>query len=357
MNPKQLDEKSNLVIVCLFETYLAKFILEHPEFYQEIYTKALDRIQHILLTDFIDNPQLNQSVDSKKTNYDLHRHIYTIFSQLHGNYREQSSFDSLKREFNLSAADYFIKLIIDNFLTPPPVLNVTPTSRLSMFSVEPRRSPFKPSRSPLFFSEDNRGVLEIFSDSDEYEEITTHSIGIVSQYFTPSDLTSYFNIPVSSARFNYEPNETSYVAQWLRCRNLPVISGSSGSTEGLINLLFPFLDLTKEEKEIMIFAQACNMVANGHHSFFEAMMIANHLRFFNVTDKDNLLDFYLQCVPEPIRSHPEFIELLKSSPMQSLLDGFKVLDELKQEQTVASIESEDLDVASIWTIPFLKVVS
>lgn len=48
MDPEQLDEKNNLVMVCLFETYLSKFIIENPEFYQSIYINALDSIENFL---------------------------------------------------------------------------------------------------------------------------------------------------------------------------------------------------------------------------------------------------------------------------------------------------------------------
>lgn len=84
----------------------------------------------------------------------------------------------------------------------------------------------------------------------------------------------------------------------------------------------------------MLFVQACNMVANGHHSFFEAMLVASHLNYFVLTEQDRLLDFYLQTIPSSIQAQPGFAELMASSPIQSVLEAFTFLDRVRVDKTI-----------------------
>ena len=60
------------------------------------------------------------------------------------------------------------------------------------------------------------------------------------------------------------------------------------------------------------------MVANGHHSFFEAMIVADHFGY-KLQETETLLDFYLQCVPESIRSSDAFHAFLNAPHIQPLL--------------------------------------
>lgn len=59
------------------------------------------------------------------------------------------------------------------------------------------------------------------------------------------------------------------------------------------------------------------MVANGHHSLFEAMLVAHHLGF-KIEPKETLKEFYLQCVPTNIQEDAAFIEFMASDPIQAL---------------------------------------
>ncbi|MFZ4077485.1 MAG: hypothetical protein ACOYKA_05815 [Legionellaceae bacterium] len=317
---QQYDEKGNCVAFTLFESYLSQFILEHPHFYQDVFFKVFDTIERFLSKD---EPRLKVFIEKKGRGYDIERHIYTLFSRLNEQYPEQTSFETLKTHFSLSSADYFIKLVTDDFLSSPCLLSMSPVGHGSpamagMFSK--RRSPYKPSRSPMLFSEENRGVREREMDEDGFKEASTHALGIVSDEFLPEALRHYFDKKISPAKFNYVPNKTSYVARWLRRKNLPIISGASGSTEGLITGLLPLTDLNAEEKRVLLFAQACNMVAHGHHSFFEAMMVADHMGY-RLYDQTTVLEFYLQCIPESVQSDDAFQRFLHVPMIRSLLEG------------------------------------
>ena len=327
-----LDEKNNLVVVTLFESYLAKFVLENPRFYQGVYYKIFDAIANYLLESPEKNIDLQLFLQNGPTNFTVSRYIYGVFSRVNSFYPEHHSFETLKSNFNLLAADYFVKLISDELLNKT---QCSPIDFGSQKSESPlswgspgffasslgKRSPFNPNRPAELFSEKNRGVFPILHEDREGEDMDepeSRDLGIVAKEFTPPELTNYFEEPVYSARFYYQPNESSSVATWCRRRHVPVISGSSGSTEMLFSRIMQLVLLTPEETKMLVFAQACSMIANGHHSFFEAILVADHFGL-KLTGKDTLLEFYLQCVPETIHTDPHFIEFLESETVHPLL--------------------------------------
>ena len=317
------DEKNNNVAVTLFETYLSKFMLEHPEFYQQIYFKLFDSIDHFVSN----NPEKNETIKAfmqvAPPGFSLPRYMYSVFSRVELSYSGYSSFEQLKVNFNLQPADYFIKIIADELLktrTKQITLNSSNCSAFFVPSYSGTRSPFNNQRCPELFDDANRGVSPALSTdgAEDEEDLDNRDIGIVSTRYTPFELQNYFKQSTNGARFNYQPKEDSYVAQWLRARNLPVISGSSGSTEMLFTRILPLVSLTYEETRILIFTQACSMLANGHHSLFEAMLVAQHF-CHKLDDKETLLEFYLQCIPESILASPQFVEFLDSELVKPLL--------------------------------------
>lgn len=324
---KLYDAKGNLVVVTLFETYLAKFILEHDAYYKNAYMKLIDGIERYLNSHVFLAAMTR--IDEKYSNA---RHLHALFSQMNISYPGIDSFETLKHDFNLPAVDFFTKLINDECFPSEPVVkkyerDLSGTVSLSprFFTIDPaivatKRSPLNPSRSPLLFSEDNRGVKEVSCEPEE----STRALGIVSKTYTPDECKMYFKNPISPAGFLYDIDEESPVARWLMKRHMPVISGASGSTDALITRLFPLASITEDDKRMLIFAQSCNLVAHGHHSFGECVMVADHLGF-KLTETTQLLDFYLQSVPESIRHdgdfqaflHGELADLLEDIPLRS----------------------------------------
>ena len=298
------DNKNNVVVVTLFETYLAKFVLENPRFYKDIYCTIFDGISRYI-ADLKQRCDENQTIKAlpldKQRPFDFSRKLFAIFSQVNSSYPEHSSLEQLKINFNLQPSDFFIKLVADELLSTKEPLKVDVVlaqgaSCRFFAAATGNRSPYNPSRCPELFAKKNRGVVSISADFEGgFEEETTRTIGIVANEFAPKELHNYFAEPVYSARFYYQPNEASVVARWLHERHLPVISGSSGSTEILFSRVLPLVDLSLEETKILIFAQACSMIANGHHSFFEAMLVAYHFGH-TIADKDTLQEFYLQFI-------------------------------------------------------------
>jgi hypothetical protein len=110
------------------------------------------------------------------------------------------------------------------------------------------------------------------------------------------------------------------VANWLYDRNLPVISGTSGSVEQLFSRILPLVSLSREEIKLAVIAEATALIAMGHHSLFECMLVADRYGY-KFKETATLLDFYLQCIPEPIKEHPDFRIFLNSDKGASLIAG------------------------------------
>ncbi|MDF1678031.1 MAG: hypothetical protein P1U32_04980 [Legionellaceae bacterium] len=296
-----LDERRNPVSVTLFESYLAKFILEHPAHYQGAYLKLFDALKPACaLQDRIQ---------------------HAVFSLLQAQHPEYTSFDDFHPEhFSLSAADYLLKLLADHMFTPSK--SPSPPNFFTATDMT-TRSPTNLCRNKKLFSDANRGVIGVEPISSPPH--LTHTIGIVSKAYQPPDLTDYFAAAIEPSGQYYEPAETSHVAIWLRERNLPVIAGASGSTEALIARILPYAPvLSAEEKRLITFTQACNMVANGHHSLFEALIVADDLELILVQEADTQKALYLQCVPASLLEDEAFIAFMGSELVQNLLPNTSV---------------------------------
>ena len=201
----QRDEKHNLIVVTLVESYLSRFILENPRFYRDIYFKLFDGILHYLE----DRPEQHQEFQAffqdKPAGFDLSRYMYTVFSRVDSTYPGHDSFETLKSNFNLQPSDYFIKLMADELLNKTsksshkavvssPHKTIVDRFRSSstfttgFFSpvLPSPRSPFNPFRCPQLFDESNRGVISIPECSDDENEIlSTRDIGIQVLWANP----------------------------------------------------------------------------------------------------------------------------------------------------------------------------
>ena len=312
MQRQVTDEKDNYIEVTLFESWLSLFMLEHPEFYKDIYCKLLDAIENFI----------NTNRKSKHVEFCLKN----IFSDLNDKWPGCDSFANLKKHFSLLAADTCIKFCAEAFFcfkqNDSLVIQTSASSTLtnlcmqSLFSkpLQGQKKLSKHLRCDDLFSEKNRGVII----SDETDKKFSHDFGIVSLEHTPAKFQHYFSFPVHSARFTYSPNLSGYVATWLTERCLPIISGASGSTEVMMSRLLPLVDLSHEETKILLLAQTASMIAMGHHSFFECMLVADRFGY-KLGDPDKMSDLYLQCIPKTILLSEAFQDFLTSDEGLPLL--------------------------------------
>jgi hypothetical protein len=317
-----IDSKKNIVAVTLFESYLSRFILENTDFYKIIYIKILDA-----LSDFIAKNRQNTSQQ---------RFLSILFFELNRDFHGCDSFENLKKNFCLAAADLCIKKCADTYLKytntdvfkEPELNTLADCARHCLFSrpAEGTKILNKYLRHRQLFSSENRGALE---EEDSGGTMTTQDLGIVDACFTPESLKDYFVKPMEPARFCYLPNEESYVAKWLRERHLPVIAGTSGSTELMLSRVIKLVSLSTDEIKMLLLAQCARMIAVGHHSFFECMLVSDRYGY-RLKDTETLLDFYLQCIPQSMRDHDAFKKFLASEEGAALIKGMPLFHDEAQ---------------------------
>lgn len=310
ISPYQEDSKQNIINVTLFESHLSHFLLENSCFFKHIYLKLLDKIELFI--------KANRNSEISR------RNLSRIFYDLGTMYPGCDSFVNIKQHFHLVAADTCIKKIAETFLNYKKEDNLEflvqekcTLSHLAYQSLYQNpakglQTLNKHLRLSTLFLEKNRGVKE----NIEVYQTATKDLGIAEQ--TPQPLQKYFNHAHESARFYYQPDYKSCVATWLYERHLPVISGTSGTTELILSRVVPLHFLEREELRMLILAQAAAMVAMGHHSFFECFLVADRFGF-KLQETDYLIDFYAQCIPEEIKACALFKTFLQDKG-HALLD-------------------------------------
>ncbi len=293
-----LDDKNNIIEVCLFESYLAKYFIEHPEPFQSLISKILKAIEQVII--------------SNSENDLFNRMLFSVFSTVSEEYPDIKDMNTLKQSTSLAVFDTFCKYFTERIMSLPsiklPEMEQQNSMQIPLLSALSQQSLFNSKqhgKKPLLdkmrpanlFSDKNRGVIEI--DSLDSEKETKH-LGILSFTDTPDSLKDFFSSPHFPSRQYYKPKEDSLMALWLREHYLPVISGASGGIGKTVNQMNSLVEHSKTEYQLLGILVASSTIALGHHSFFE---VIRPLSFFtgNLEDKSTLLEFYEQAIPEEIK--------------------------------------------------------
>jgi len=323
----KLDDKNNIIEVCLFESHLAKYFIEHPEIFKPLINKVLEAAEHVI------------TINSESRMFN--RLLFSVFSTVAEEYPDIDDMEDLKKSDSLVVFDtffkYFTERVISFSTTNLPERKLQKSIQTTSLGVLAQQSLFKSQeyaqdmlldkmRPSDLFSDEHRGIIEV--DIIDDEEQTTN-LGILSFTDTPAELTNYFSLPHFPARQYYTPKEDSLMAQWLRERYLPVISGASGGIGNTVSKINSLIKLSNKEYQLLGLLVASSTIALGHHSFFEVL---RPLSFFlgNLEDKSNLLEFYEQVIPEDIKHSPSYIAHIKSD------NGMKLIEEFVfQQETMA----------------------
>ncbi|BCA95882.1 hypothetical protein TUM19329_22430 [Legionella antarctica] len=204
------DDKNNIIEVCVFESYLAKYFLEHPEIFQPLINKILEAIDHVITS----------NSDSSMFN----RLLFSVFSQLREECPGIENMSALKESKSLVAFDTFCKYFNESVMSLPSVklpetdhknpIKIASLSSLAQYSLFTSQKHgeailLEKMRPSYLFSDRNRGVTEIDCSHNEEE---TRNLGILSSQDTPEDLTSFFLSPHFPSRQYYKPQENSVMA-------------------------------------------------------------------------------------------------------------------------------------------------
>lgn len=312
------DSQGNVIEVTLFESYLSKYLIENPKFFEPVYQKILTAIQEI--------ETLNQS------NNRFNRVMFSIYSLLLLEFEEFKNIQDLKDNFNLFAANHFIRVFSDNIVKTNLITVFQKqefTKRIPSLSVLCQHTLFKQSsdnnllipflKPKKLFHENNRGVT-LIKDADS---VSTNKLGIATIETTPKDLLMYFPEAHYPAQFDYTPNRLSNVGRWMTQYNLPLISGSSGTARDYLSTLFCIIKLEPNEIQLMIISLAATLVAKGHHSYFEVIILLDRIGF-KLQSSTNLLELYEQTLPKCIRLSESYIQFKNSDVGANLLDTITI---------------------------------
>lgn len=328
------DSKGNLIKVTLFESYLSKYLIEHPEYFIGVYQKILGFIQQI--------EQLNQA------NAAFERTMFALFSLLTHEHPHKN-LDDLIQQFDLIAVNSFLKLFCDNILNNKafelkiPNVEQTNNNTLSSIGFFKEKPPSPESkrrhsqilaqlRVPSLFDANARGVVEV----DEPKQLVTRKLGIAALKHTPDNLRCYFAKKYQPSQFFYTPERESNVGKWFTRHNLPIISGTSGSICDDLALALAFLNLSPEELRLLMLGRAAMLVAKGHHSFFESMIVLNETGF-KLQSQKTLFEFYQQMIPQQIIDSDSYQQFKDSEQGMVLLQGIQddLADELECEHLLS----------------------
>lgn len=194
---------------------------------------------------------------------------------------------------------------------------------------------YKTIRSDNLFHSQNRGVsatTDFGRGFARFKHFLYHSnaLGIMPDEETPDNLSEYFgNSPgnhIPSKRFyNLNGERPSYVtAQRNRDskmeipitfreealqRDISIISGTSGTTAKIIAPLIDVVGLTPLEVKDYLMVLGAAIVAYGHHSMYETMVLARNLGF-NI--EYNHRFYHEQFITDAFRESEEYKKFLNS---------------------------------------------
>ncbi|ASQ47389.1 hypothetical protein [Legionella clemsonensis] len=297
------DDKNNIIEVGLFESYLAKYFIEHPEIFKPLIDKILNAIEQVII--------------SNSENYLFNRMLFSTFSTLIEEHPHISDMNAVKQSNSLVVFNTLCKFFTEGVMSLPslklPNIELEYSIQPPSLSALAQQSLFKSKqfgeaqfldkmRPDYLFSDKNRGVVAV----DDFDsEIKTRNLGILSPTDTPNDLKDYFLSSHFPSRQYYSPKEDSLMALWLRKHYLPVISGASGGIGKIISKISSLLVLSKKEYQLLGILIASATIALGHHSFFEVLRPLSFI-IGELEEKNNLLEFYEQVIPEEVRRLPSY---------------------------------------------------
>ncbi len=311
-----VDDRKNIINVCLFESFLAKYFLEHPEIFDSLKEKIFVAIEELI------------KINSNNPKFE--RLLFSSFSSLSEQNRSINNLKAVRESRSLIVFDTFLKyfvervMFVENIIIPSLKSEITASSlqeggQFTLFKILPPLSPdqlFNKMRPITVFSDQNRGVISI---EDEDLDDANSNIGILSPKDTPAQLVDYLTFPNYPSRQCYLPKEDSEMAKWLRAHCLPVISGASGGVGKTISSLAKLMDFSANDYMLMGLLIASSTVALGHHSFFEVMRPLSFVTGCLQEQKD-LLAFYEQVIPTEVKELGSYKSHIHGTDGASLIE-------------------------------------
>ncbi|USQ13325.1 hypothetical protein J2N86_11610 [Legionella lytica] len=311
------DDKNNIVEVCIFESFLAKYFLEHPEIFDTLFNKMYSALDAFL--------------KANEGNTDFDRRLFIVLSEVTQSHPTMTDLNAIKESGSVLVWNEFLKFFSEFVMTMPdlnypPLKTVNPTESLkalthySLFSKSPAQAQkllLEKMRPDYLFSDEHRGCVDV----DNAKVKPSFNIGILSEHKNttiPKPLVNGLTFANYPSKQVYAPKEDSEMADWLREHYLPVISGASGTTGKTVSAISALCFLSSKEYKLLGLLIASATVALGHHSFFEVLRPLSFLTGF-IEEQDSLFAFYEQVIPKDIKALDSYKEHMNSDYGVSLI--------------------------------------
>ena len=292
----QYDKRGNNVSLTLFESELAKIILDERSSMEPVFSKI--------------NRGIAKLIDLNSTDKNFDRAIYGCFTRVAKDFSGYNSMELfLEKDYDLLAAGLLHKIFFEDYLRMAqnrPVLvgrSKFEENFLSQVSTSKDRSKFLSLLRPdNVFLEKVRGREE-FKQPEE-----TNKFGIVTKKYTPEHFKQYFTPGFESAQYKYKRLFDSSISKKMDDLEMPFIAGPSGTVGYCLHGMLQVDTFSAEELQRYFIGMAAQMVARGHHSFYE---IFNALSYagFKFAESTTPYNMYRQFLTNDILDSAKFIQL------------------------------------------------
>lgn len=300
------DKKENRVAVTLQETLLAKAIVENPSSWANTVNKINNKIVDIV----------EAHIGNKKIKEKIKKYLTSIPEEIKGKGSTLEQFKAfMQKNPDLSQPILFHKDFFEDIYP----LTLKPGAK-TVFDEN-----VETMRHEQFFSKEARGRKTVRSQN--YMPKTSYRMGISNSEYTPAELQQYYEgrqgthnpgysyfkfkgtratvEEAQIARGEYDPNlsYSEQVAQY----DIPFIAGPSGTASKILTpLVFELdIDLSPEERQEYLMALSGTLVANGHHSFYEVMVVGN---LFGMQNRYDTSFYTNQVMTDAFKSGPGFTQ-------------------------------------------------
>ncbi|MDR3503370.1 MAG: hypothetical protein P4L79_12405 [Legionella sp.] len=335
------DEKNNIVEVCIFESFLAKYFLEHSEIFDALFNKMYSALDAVI------KANLDTVIKANLENGSFERRLFIALSEVKQSHPKIIDLNAIKESGSVLVWNEFLKFFSEFAMTMeglhyPPLKPVNPIESLkalahySLFSNDPARAQkllLEKMRPDYLYSDDERGCIEL----DDAKVNPSFNIGILSENTNtpiPEMLVNYLKFENYPSKQIYAPKEDSEMADWLREHYLPVIRGASGTIGKTVSAINALCLLSPNEYKLLGLLIASATVALGHHSFFEVLRPLSFMTGF-IEEQSNLLDFYEQAIPKEVKALESYKAHIRSPYGASLITEMS-FEETDDEELVLS---------------------
>jgi hypothetical protein len=318
-----MEPRRSIVSFTAFDSYLAKFIVDNAARCRPVFEKINRGI-----IQYLNDPRQYEQKFHKETHrmdnktHALYTHThepqdYVLDERIRGLLEHP---ERLENNFDLFMLVHFYKFFFEDITINP--------DRYKELAESPERSKGVPSlfelaRKEIMKDPDAMKKLKATTRPDElfkergrishgFGKKATNSLGIFKEAETPEDLKKFFGVGVYAAKdeFTADPNSSAPLLMLAKQLQLPFVSSASGTASKLIPAIILLAGLSPQELKDFTTCLAGSMVAEGHHSFLEVMVICQRAGIhMNLSPTTPLVNIYESFLSNNIKSAPEFKEL------------------------------------------------